>query len=211
MTGDVSWTSASFNGSANVTGTATLANSGVTAATYTNATVTVDAKGRVTSASSGSGGGLTVTDDTSTNATRYLTFTSATSGSITGVNVSSTKLTYNPSTGVLSSTTVTASSDARLKTNWRDLPDNLVEQLAQVKAGVYDRTDTDEPVTQVGVSAQSLQDVIPNAVVEDVDGMLSVAYGNAALVAAIELAKRVVEQEARINRLEALVAKLIGD
>ena len=156
-------------------------------------------------------GGVTVSDDTSTNATRYLTFTSATSGSISAVNVSSTKLTYNPSTGVLSSTTLTASSDARLKTNWRDLPNNLVEQLATVKSGIYDRTDTDKPVTQVGVSAQSLQDVIPNAVVEDVDGMLSVAYGNAALVAAIELAKRVVEQEARINRLEAMMAKLIGD
>jgi phage-related tail fiber protein len=47
MTGDVSWTSASFNGTANVTGTATLANSGVTAGTYKS--VTVDAKGRVTS------------------------------------------------------------------------------------------------------------------------------------------------------------------
>jgi predicted component of type VI protein secretion system len=156
-------------------------------------------------------GGVTISDDNSTNATRYLTFTSATSGSISTVNVSSTKLTYNPSTGALTSTSHVSSSDARLKINWRDLPDNLVEQLAQVKAGVYDRTDTDEPVTQVGVSAQSLQDVIPNAVVEDVDGMLSVAYGNAALVAAIELAKRVVEQEARINRLEALVARLMGD
>ena len=49
MTGDVSWTSASFNGSANVTGTATLANSGVTAGTYKS--VTVDAKGRVTAGS----------------------------------------------------------------------------------------------------------------------------------------------------------------
>jgi hypothetical protein len=46
MTGDVTWTSASFNGSANVTGSATLANSGVTAGTYTK--MTVDAKGRVT-------------------------------------------------------------------------------------------------------------------------------------------------------------------
>ena len=48
--------------------------------------------------------GLTITDDTTTNATRYLTFTSATSGSISGANTSSTKLTFNPSTGQLIST-----------------------------------------------------------------------------------------------------------
>jgi len=53
LTGDVTYTSGTFNGSANVTGTATLAASGVTAGTYTNASVTVDAKGRVTGASSG--------------------------------------------------------------------------------------------------------------------------------------------------------------
>jgi hypothetical protein len=45
--------------------------------------------------------GITITDDTTTNATRYLTFTSATSGSITGENTSSTKLQFNPSTGVI--------------------------------------------------------------------------------------------------------------
>ena len=48
--------------------------------------------------------GITITDDTTTNATRYLTFTSATSGSITGENTSSTKLQFNPSTGILTST-----------------------------------------------------------------------------------------------------------
>lgn len=47
--------------------------------------------------------GITITDDTTTNATRYITFTSATSGSITGQNVASTKLQFNPSTGNLSS------------------------------------------------------------------------------------------------------------
>lgn len=36
-----------------------LSNSGVSAGTYTTATVTVDAKGRITSASAGSGGGVT--------------------------------------------------------------------------------------------------------------------------------------------------------
>jgi hypothetical protein len=52
--------------------------------------------------------GITITDDTTTNAARYLTFTSATTGSITGQNVSSTKLQYNPSTGTTSSPNLTA-------------------------------------------------------------------------------------------------------
>lgn len=54
ITGDASWT-VTFDGSANVTAGLTLSNSGVTAATYGNASsvaqVTFDAKGRATSAS----------------------------------------------------------------------------------------------------------------------------------------------------------------
>lgn len=46
VTGDVTGTSTAFNGSANVSFATTLANSGVTAGTYTK--VTVDAKGRAT-------------------------------------------------------------------------------------------------------------------------------------------------------------------
>jgi hypothetical protein len=56
--------------------------------------------------------GITVTDDTTTNATRYLTFTSATSGSITGENVSSTKLQFNPSSGVLTATSFNGSGSS---------------------------------------------------------------------------------------------------
>ncbi len=54
--------------------------------------------------------GVAIVDDTTTNATRYLTFTSATTGNITTENVSSTKLQFNPSTGVLSSTSFTGAA-----------------------------------------------------------------------------------------------------
>lgn len=104
---------------------------------------------------------------------------------------------------------VTAYSDERLKTNWRDLPHDFIERLAKVKHGTYDRIDED--ITQDGVSAQSLQEVLPNSIGSNDEGMLGVNYGNAALVSAVALAKRVVEQEARIAKLEALVAKLTKD
>jgi hypothetical protein len=96
--------------------------------------------------------------------------------------------------------TVTANSDETLKTNWRDFSDDFIEQLAKVKHGTYDRLDID--LVQDGVSAQSLQRLMPNSVLKGENGTLSVAYGNAALVAAIKLADRVVELEARLAALE---------
>ena len=56
--------------------------------------------------------GLTISDDTTTNASRYLTITSATSGTITAANTSSTKLSYNPSTGLLSFISATMAGTA---------------------------------------------------------------------------------------------------
>jgi hypothetical protein len=47
--------------------------------------------------------GVTITNDTSTNAAYYPTFITATSGSFTDARVSSSKLTYRPSTGELAS------------------------------------------------------------------------------------------------------------
>lgn len=100
----------------------------------------------------------------------------------------------------LSAGNVIAYSDERVKTNWRDVGEGFIAQLAQVKSGIYDRTDVD--LTQVGVSAQSLQKVLPEAVLADSEGNLSVAYGNAALAACVELSKAVVALQARVEQLE---------
>jgi len=54
--------------------------------------------------------GLTITNDTTTSSALYPTFTSATSGSITGASVTSTKLKFVPSTGTLTAPNVEASN-----------------------------------------------------------------------------------------------------
>lgn len=95
---------------------------------------------------------------------------------------------------------VTAYSDERLKKNWRSVDDNFIQKLSEVKSGIYERIDIEGKV-QAGVSAQSLQKVLPEAVVEASDNF-AVNYGNAALVAAVELSKRVLELEKRIKTLE---------
>jgi len=56
------------------------------------------------------GGDVTLQDDTTTNATRYPVFVSATSGNVTTEYTSSTKLQYNPSTGGFSSPILTATT-----------------------------------------------------------------------------------------------------
>ena len=101
MTGDVTWTSGSFNGTANVTGTATLSASGVTAGTYGSAVnipqITVDAKGRLTDVSnvavsipSGSltfTGDVTGTGSTGSSTTLTLANSGVTAGTYTKVTV----------------------------------------------------------------------------------------------------------------------------
>lgn len=57
ITGDLAYTSPSFNGTSNVTAAGTLATVNSNVGSFTNANITVNAKGLVTAASSGSSGG----------------------------------------------------------------------------------------------------------------------------------------------------------
>jgi hypothetical protein len=54
--------------------------------------------------------GITITNDTTTNASYYPVFTTATSGSISAANVSSTELIFNPGTNALTAPNVLASN-----------------------------------------------------------------------------------------------------
>jgi len=121
------------------------------------------------------------------------------------------------SNSIVASGNITAYSDERLKKNWRDMPENFVSRLAEVRVGIYDRID-EENGTQVGVSAQSLQVLLPEAIITATDemGTLSVNYGGAALASAVELAKAIKEQQTvinnqqqEINDLKDMVSKLV--
>jgi hypothetical protein len=103
--------------------------------------------------------------------------------------------------GTVTGATVTANSDERLKTDWTDVTPDFIAKLAQVKHGVFSRKSNGN--REPGVSAQSLIPALPEAVVQGEDGFLSVNYGGAALVAAIELAKVVEELRAEIAELKA--------
>jgi hypothetical protein len=127
---------------------------------------------------------------------------------IGGWSASANRLQMDMSGNLTMAGNVTAYSDERLKKDWALLPDDYVERLAQIKSGTYTRIDSEE--RQVGVSAQDFQLLLTEAVSKDNSGMLSVSYGNAALASSVELAKRIVKQQAEINELKALVAQLLA-
>ena len=89
---------------------------------------------------------------------------------------------------------VTAFSDVRLKVNIHPLQDSL-SKVQQIQGVSYERKSDGEK--KIGFVAQDLQKVLPEVVIENHDGMLSVDYGNvvALLVEAIK------EQQAQIESL----------
>ena len=100
--------------------------------------------------------------------------------------------------GLVCTGDISITSDERLKTDWHNLDKDVIQKLANMTSGTYRRIDTG--VLQVGVSAQSLQQIIPEAVRVDND-VYSVAYGNAALALCVELAKKILELEGRLNAI----------
>lgn len=179
LTGDVTGTSGAFDGSAALSFAATLANSGVTAGTYTK--VTVDAKGRVTT-----GASLASAD-----VTGALGFTPANKAgdSFTG--------SISVSGSITATGDITAYSDARLKTDIETITGAL-DRVRKLRGVTFSRRETGN--RGVGLIAQELASIVPEAVMTHEDGLLSVAYGNlvGVLIEAVkDLADKVERLEAR--------------
>ena len=149
----ITGSSASCTGNAaNVTGIVAIANGG-TGTTTGTVPIATTATGANT---------VIIASDTTLNSTVYPTWTPyAGSSAYLAVRVSSTKLTFNPSTGVLSSTSFNSTSDANLKTNIIPLVDALsyVSKLNGVSFDWKDGTGS-----SYGMVAQEVEKVLPHAV-----------------------------------------------
>ena len=171
------------NGGTAVTldGTQTLTNKTLTSPILTTANVGTPSYINLTNAS-GTASNLTanianfinVTDDTTTDITVYPIFANNTSGAITE-QVSSTKLTFNPSTGLLTSTDYNSSSDMMLKQDFTPIhnPLDIISQLTG-----FGFTWKDSKQKAYGLSAQEVEKVIPEIVKDRPDGTKGINYMN---------------------------------
>lgn len=126
-----------------------------------------------------------ITNNTTDAATYYPALTTSTSGSVTGVTVSNTKLSFQPSTGNLSiggqlsggsasfsgnmsADSITETSSIALKENIKPI-DNALETLMMITGKVYDRKDGSS-TKEAGFIAEEVNEILPNLVKKDENG-----------------------------------------
>lgn len=134
---------------------------------------------------------IKVVDDTSSNSTVYPTFVTAATGNA-AVKITSTKLTFNPSTGLLTSTDYNSSSDITLKDNIEPIS-NPLDILSQITGYSFTWKDTGDKA--LGLSAQEVEKILPEVVKNRPDGTKGINYMNfiAILVESIKQLKQEIQ------------------
>lgn len=132
-----------------------------------------------------------ITDNTTSASTHYPTLTTSTSGSVTGVTVSSSKFSFQPSSGNLSvggqvsggsasfsgnmsAASITETSSITLKENIIPI-DNALDKVMQLAGKIYDRKDGSAK-GEVGLIAEDVEKVIPELVKRNANGKAESIY-----------------------------------
>ena len=136
---------------------------------------------------------INATNDTTTNASHYPVFVAAT-GSAQTAKASSTKLYFNPSTGVLNATIFNTVSDVNSKENIKTLEDSL-GKIMQMRGVSFVWRDTQNK--SMRVIAQEIEKIVPEIVDTNEHGQKSVSYDSiiGLLIEAIK------QQQQQINSL----------
>ena len=139
---------------------------------------------------------VALTATNTTNSTHFPLFASAATGNHSPRT--DTGYTYNPSSGELTATIVTASSDGIQKKNIKTI-NNAMEKVKNLRGVSYNRKSNDSE--EIGVIAQEVEKILPS-IVRGKEGAKSVAYGNIVAV----LIEAIKEQQVQIDDLKARVA-----
>jgi len=176
-----------------------VTNINITAGTFGNTTtipsVTVAANGRVTAISANSfTAGASIADETSSSNTFYPLFANQTSGTPTSIFVSSTKLSYVPSTGTITAVDLNTTSDAKYKENVEPVSSAL-NIVGDIQGVSFNWKETGSK--SYGIIAQELQKILPE-LVHNTERGLSVSY----LPLIAILIEAVKEQQKQIDELK---------
>lgn len=187
-----------------VTGDASISTS-----LYLGATTTVGSTAQLSMQGYNAGGGTGYhqlfafynTYGTATNPYKYVRINST--GGIEFVNsaYNAVIFTMANSGDFTASGNITAYSDIRLKTNIHPIQDALAK-VQQMQGVSYERKSDGEK--KIGFIAQDLQKVLPEVVIENHDGLLSVDYGNIVAL----LTEAIKEQQQQIEDMKLEIKEL---
>ena len=97
-----------------------------------------------------------------------IAMTVATGGGITELKVVSTKLTFSPDTGTLTTTALVESSSVALKENINPI-ENALDSILKLTGVTYDRKDGSH-LNEAGLIAEEVDKILPNLVTKDTNG-----------------------------------------
>jgi hypothetical protein len=153
-----------------------------------------------------SAAGATIADDTSTT-TLYPTMSTATSGAASSLKVSSTKMTFSASTGVLTTSGgFVESSSITLKENINPIT-NALDAVLQLVGVTYDRKDGSKK-NETGLIAEAVAEVIPSLVSTSAEGKAEGIYYSKLTAYLVEAIK---DLKSQIDPLKEEIRKLKGE